>query len=144
MDIILAETDAQVAECFPIMAQLQPQMAEAEFAARVRLMHAEGFRLARLSDGGQVRAVAGFRLMEKLFSGRILYLEDIVTDKEFRSQGFGSELMDWLCDYARLQQCTLLKLNSGVQMADAHRFYFARRMRIASFHFSLPLGGVEG
>lgn len=139
MKITLADTDAQIAGCFAVMAQLRPHLVEAEFVARVQLMQAEGFRLAALSDGGQVRAVAAFRLMEKLFSGRILYLEDLVTEAAFRSQGYGTRLMEWLCDYGRSHECTLLKLNSGVQRADAHRFYFARRMQIASYHFMLPL-----
>ncbi len=141
MDITLADTDTQIAACFPVMAQLRPHLVEADFVARVLVMRAQGFQLASLSDGGQVRAVAAFRLMEKLFSGRILYLEDLVTDSVFRSQGFGAQLLDWLCDYGRAHQCTLLKLNSAVQQADAHRFYFARRMRIASYHFILPLDG---
>ncbi len=139
MDIALADTDAQIGACFAVMAQLRPHLAEADFVVRVRRMQAEGFRLAALSDGGQVRAVAGFRLQENLSAGRFLYVDDLVTDTWFRSQGCGARLIDWLCDYGRSHECTLLKLNSGVQRADAHRFYFARRMHIASYHFALPL-----
>lgn len=139
MDITLADTDAQIAACFPILAQLRPHLVEVEFIARVLLMREQGFQLASLSDGGQVRAVAGFRLLENLSSGRFLYVDDLVTDAAFRSRGCGAHLLDWLSDYAAANACALLKLDSGVQRADAHRFYFARRMHIAAYHFTLPL-----
>jgi len=143
-DIALAETDAQIAACFPTMAQLRPHLAEAEFVARVRRMQAQGYQLAFVSDGGQVRAVAGFRLTENLSAGRFLYVDDLVTDAAYRSQGCGARLLDWLRDYAQAQECQLLKLDSGVQRADAHRFYFAQRMHIAAYHFALPLEDTAG
>jgi len=48
-------------------------------------------------------------------------------------------LMDWLIERAREAKCTSVDLDSGVQRFDAHRFYFARRMTIRSYHFSLPI-----
>lgn len=144
MTITLAETDAQIAACFAVMAQLRPHLVEAEFVARVRRMQAQGFQLASLSDGGEVRAVAGFRLLENLSAGRFLYVDDLVTAGAFRSCGHGARLLDWLREYAQAHGCDLLKLDSGVQRAEAHRFYFARRMHIAAYHFTLPLEQEQG
>lgn len=55
MDITLADTDTQIAACFPVMAQLRPHLVEADFVARVLVMRAQGFQLASLSDGGPWR-----------------------------------------------------------------------------------------
>lgn len=139
MEIALADTDAQIAGCFAVMAQLRPHLVEAEFVGQVRRQQAQGYQLAFLSNGRQVRAVAGFRLAENLSAGRFLYVDDLVTGSAFRSQGDGARLLDWLREYAHAHECAVLKLDSGVQRADAHRFYFARRMHIASYHFMLPL-----
>ena len=137
--IALAESDADIARCFPVMAQLRPHLVEAEFVPRVRRMQREGFLLAALTAEGAVRAVAGYRYHEKLFSGRTLYVDDLVSDPGHRSRGHGARLLAWLADQAMARDCDLLELDSGVQRFDAHRFYFRERMRIASYHFSRAL-----
>ena len=136
-----AESDADILRCFPVMAQLRPHLVEAEFVTRVRRMHAQGFHLARLEEDGTVRAVAGYRFHEKLFSGRTLYVDDLVSDPACRSKGHGAKLLAWLTAQARASGCAVLELDSGVQRFDAHRFYFRERMKISSYHFILPLTG---
>jgi GNAT superfamily N-acetyltransferase len=136
-----AESDADILRCFPVMAQLRPHLVEAEFLARVRRMQREGFLLARLEEDGTVRAVAGYRFHEKLFSGRTLYVDDLVSDTTRRSKGHGARLLAWLIEQAKARDCDLFELDSGVQRFDAHRFYFRERLRISSYHFTLPLKG---
>jgi GNAT superfamily N-acetyltransferase len=138
--ITLAETDAHIARCFPVMVQLRPQLIEAEFVSRIRRMQNESYNLAFLSDAnGTVRSVAGFRRMDMLHSGTTLYVDDLVTDAATRSQGYGDQLLDWLVNRARSEGCDEFSLDSGTQRVDAHRFYLRKRMKIASFHFSLRL-----
>lgn len=138
--IALAETDAVIARCFPVMAQLRPHLAAADFVARVRRQQAQGFLLAFLTDDtGEIRAVAGYRYLHKLSSGSTLYVDDLVSDEASRSRGHGRQLLAWLADQARAHGCDLLDLDSGVQRRDAHRFYFRERLTISAYHFALPL-----
>jgi Acetyltransferase (GNAT) family. len=138
--IALAQTDADIAACFPVMSQLRPHLTAVDFAPRVRRMQTEGFRLAyHADDQGTVRCVAGYRIIDLLFSGRTLYVDDLVTDAAARSQGFGDRMIDWLIAHARESGCDEFSLDSGTHRGDAHRFYFRKRLKISAFHFSLPL-----
>ena len=137
--IAVAESDSDILRCFPVMLQLRPHLVEGEFVARVRRMQKQGFLLARLEAEGAVRAVAGYRYHEKLFSGSTLYVDDLVSDSTQRSRGHGAKLLAWLVEEARRHGCDLFELDSGVQRFDAHRFYFRERMKISSYHFTLPL-----
>ena len=137
--IRLATTDDEVRRCFPVMVQLRPHLDEPGFLTRVRKQMAGGFELAFVEDEGAVQAVAGFRLMDNLFSGRVLYVDDLVTDETARSRGYGKQLLDWLIDRAKNDGCASLELDSGVQRFDAHRFYLTNRMVISSHHFRLKL-----
>lgn len=137
--IALATSGAQIAACFPVMAQLRPQLAQGDFVSRVRRQQQEGYLLAALQVEGSAVAVAGFRLLESLAWGRILYVDDLVTDAARRSQGHGEALMDWLIAHARAAGCDEVHLDSGVQRFGAHRFYLARRMDITCHHFALKL-----
>lgn len=139
MKISLAQTDADIARCFAVMAQLRPHLVEADFVARIRRMQPEGFHLAWLEEAGGVRAVAGYRYYDKLFSGRNLYVDDLVTDTAQRSRGHGAALLRWLVDEARRHGCVQLELDSGVQRFDAHRFYFRERLHVSAYHFVVPI-----
>jgi GNAT superfamily N-acetyltransferase len=137
--VTVARSDAEIAACHPVMSQLRPHVAAEEFVPRVRRQMGQGYELAYLSAEGRPVAVAGFRVLEYLFSGVTLYVDDLVTDSNARSKGYGEQLMQWLVEHARQRGCVSLQLDSGVQRFDAHRFYLALRMRISSHHFALDL-----
>lgn len=139
IDIRVAESDEEIRRSFPVMRQLRTHLEEDDFIPRIRRQMAGGYRLAMLDDDGVVRAVAGYRFMDNLFAGRVLYVDDLVTDSAARSRGYGKGLLDWLVERAREEACHSLELDSGVQRFDAHRFYLTRRMAISSHHFRLPL-----
>jgi GNAT superfamily N-acetyltransferase len=130
------ETDAETASTFPVMRQLRPHLAEGGYVEQVRRMRGEGYRLAAVLDGGRVECVAGFRVIEMLHWGRLLYVDDLVTAEDARSKGHGKLVLHWLADRAREEGCERLQLDSGVQRGDAHRFYFREGMSISAYHFS--------
>jgi GNAT superfamily N-acetyltransferase len=138
-EIRLAESDRDIERCFPVMAQLRTHLEEATFVSTIRRQEAGGFRLACLECDAHVRAVAGFRTIDNLVGGRILYVDDLVTDADARSRGHGKALLDWLTSRARAEGCHYLELDSGVQRFDAHRFYLVNRMYISSHHFRLKI-----
>jgi GNAT superfamily N-acetyltransferase len=100
-------------------------------------MKTEGYRLIFLTDP-DVRAVAGFRKMEMLAMGTVLYVDDLVTATPHRSHGYGKQLLAWLLNEAKRQNCQHLELDSGEQRLDAHRFYSREGMEKNAFHFSVP------
>ena len=137
--IRIAATDAEIERCSPVMRQLRPHIAEQDFLPRIRLQEREGYRLAYLEHEGEIVAAAGFRVIENLSAGRVLYVDDLVTDAEHRSQGHGATLVRWLVDRARLEGCAKLDLDSGVHRKDAHRFYLAQGMTAHAHHFRFEL-----
>lgn len=137
--IELATTDADIAACYAVMSQLRPHIAVENFVSQVRRQMTQGYQLAAIKAPGRPVGLAGFRVLEYLFSGLTLYVDDLVTDSEERSKGYGDKLMQWLIEHARSRGCVSLQLDSGVQRFDAHRFYLAQRMRISSHHFALDL-----
>ncbi|PZR76809.1 MAG: GNAT family N-acetyltransferase [Chthoniobacterales bacterium] len=137
--INLAQTPEQIGRCCSVMRELRPHIKAIDFAARVLRQQEEGYQLAFLEQDGAVRSVAGFRIFNLLFSGRTLYIDDLVTHDSDRSRGLGAALFDWLIEHAKEQGCEHLTLDSGVQRFAAHRFYLNRGMDITSHHFQLKL-----
>ncbi len=133
--IKIAETDNEIADCFPTMQELRPELVKTAFVPLVReLMHG-GFQLAYLREQQQVACVAGFRISKNLFLGKHLYIDDLSTLDSHRSKGHGEKMMIWLRDLAKAKGCNAIHLDSGVQRHRAHKFYLNRNMVISSYHF---------
>lgn len=138
--IALAQAEAEIGRCFPVMAQLRPALSLDEFIVRVQRQREDfDYQLAFLEAENEIVAVAGFRICENLAWGRFLYVDDLVTSETERSQGYGELLFDWLAQNAARENCVQLHLDSGVQRFEAHRFYLKKRMKISSHHFALEL-----
>lgn len=138
--ITLATTQAQIARCFPVMAELRPHLIEEEFVERIQRQRKQsGYELAFLDDAGDVRAVAGFRVTECLWAGSFFYVDDLVTAAGARNRGWGQRMMDWLLQRAREEGCKEFQLDSGVQRFEAHGFYLKNRLHIVAYHFRRTL-----
>lgn len=137
MKIQEAKTKKQFSSCFPVIHELRPNLNLNSFLESVTRMRADGYRLIFLAEP-EIRAVAGFRKMEMLAMGAVLYVDDLVTSKPHRSKGYGRQLLNWLWEEAKRQNCQYLELDSGVKRFDAHRFYETNGMQRAAFHFSIP------
>jgi len=139
MTIRVAKTDDEIASCFPVMAQLRPHLEESKFVPTIRGMEDEGYRLAFLSADDAPLCVAGFRFETRLWCGRILYVDDLVTAATERSKGYGATMLQWLQETARTEGCAELHLDSGDHRKDAHRFYRAHGMEDSSLHFRIEV-----
>ena len=132
-DGALAEP-AWLARAEGVHRQLRPGL-PADYAGRLKDVFANGGRMAVVAEEDAVCAVALWRLIENTYEGRRLYVDDLVTDEARRSQGFGKLLFDWLQVKAAQLGCDVIALDSGVQRAGAHKFYFREGMFVPSFCF---------
>jgi GNAT superfamily N-acetyltransferase len=140
LTIVKASSDEQILATREVMLQLRPRIAPEQYVETVRrMMRSDGYQIAALLEDNVVRAVAGYRFIEMLYCGRILYVDDLNTDERLRSHGYGQALMDWLKAEARANGCAELHLDSGVQRERAHAFYFRERLTINAYHFRVAL-----
>lgn len=137
-----AETDADIARLFPVMRELRTHLKDAdEFVTRVRRQEAQsGYRLIYVDDAGAPVACAGFRITEYLFSGKMLYVDDLICLKSHRGKGFAEALMRWMEEHGRKEGCAQFHLDSGTHRLRAHHFYYRLGLSITSFHFQKMLG----
>jgi GNAT superfamily N-acetyltransferase len=137
--VLLANSDEEIARCFDVMAELRLHLSRETFLARIRRQMTTGYQLAFLLDGGAVISCAGFRFMDTLAWGKVLYVDDLITAERVRGRGFGARMMGWLVERALQENCDELHLDSGTGRLGAHKFYFRHGMVVKSFHFSREL-----
>ena len=140
-----ASSDEQIAATYEVMRQLRPHLQRDAYVARIRgLVATDGVRLLALSAEGAVRAVALYRVMDMLYCGRLLYVDDLVADESARSKGYGAQLVSRLKAEAVANGCSEVQLISRVTREQAHRFYFRQGFGIECFHFRAKVGEQTG
>lgn len=118
--------------------QLRPHLPP-DYAGKMAAVFANGGRMAIVVENDTAVSVAVWRLIENTADGRRVYVDDLVSDEQRRSQGSGKLLLDWLESQAVALGCDALTLDSGVQRHRAHRFYFREGMHVSSYCFRKAL-----
>ena len=115
--------------------QLRPLLPP-DYVGRMREVFASGADMAVCLRDEKVCGITVFRIIEKTYSGRELYCDDLVTDETLRSTGIGHALMVYMEQVADERGCDCLALDSGTQRQQAHKFYFREGLTVPAFHFS--------
>ncbi|MEO5596622.1 MAG: GNAT family N-acetyltransferase [Lysobacteraceae bacterium] len=139
VEIVAIESEPQLRAVWPVVQQLRPQLSEDQFVTQSMRQFEGGFRAHAIYVDGVPRVFAGWRVLEMFAVGKHVYVDDLITDTNVRSQGYGKQLLDWLKAEARRLGCVRLQLDSGTQRKDAHAFYLREGLRIESFHFGIVL-----
>jgi len=53
----------------------------------------------------------------------ICFIENVVTDKEYRKRGLASRVIDMAIEFAKEHNCYKVILQSGISRSEAHQFY---------------------
>lgn len=133
---------ALLAKCSSLHRQLRPMLPEHghSYAAKMQRVCSFGARMvAALDEDGTPLGLALYRVYENTYEDLRLYIDDLVSDEQHRSQGIGSQLLDWCAAEARRLGCGYQVLDSGTWRTEAHRLYFRQGFSITSFHFTKPL-----
>lgn len=139
-EILLATSSEQINSCYQVMRQLRPHLDDKQkFIEQIHRQIQEGYHLAYIQDQGTVRSLVGFRFLEFLAWGKVLYIDDLISDAMTRRYGYGSTILKWTIHQAREAKCDQVHLDSGPQRHDAHRLYLNNGFKIIGHHFALDL-----
>src|SRR5699024_7006423 len=81
------------------------------------------YRLFALYDQGEIVAIIGFKPMITLYYGRFVWVCDLVTDENKRSNGYGEKLLSYVHQWTKNNGYESVALSSRLKRINAHRFY---------------------
>lgn len=123
MNIQELTTETEWRQVFPVMKELRTHLDPETFLELVKEMRKEGYHLFALEEDGEILAVAGVTIRTTLYYGKHLFIHDLVTQKDHRSQGCGKRLLSHVEEWGRRRGCGSVALTSNWTRQDAHRFY---------------------
>lgn len=144
----ITPTELTISECqckeeiektYPITRQLRPHLMLNNYLRLVdSLMKHENFRLfAAYNQDHHCVGVVGFQELQRLAFGKIIYVADLVTDRDKRSQGIGKQLLDRVKEEAKLLKINAIVLESKVDRTKAHSFYQRYGFKMNAYGFRL-------
>lgn len=138
-EVFVANTNAEIESCFAVFSALRPHISKESFLPQVRRQQQQSYQIVALREQEAVKSAAGFRLVEYLAWGKVLYIDDLTTLPGETSQGFAGALLNWLIAHARSKDCRAIHLDSGYARHAAHRLYLRKGFRLSCHHFELEL-----
>ncbi|MGW1199186.1 GNAT family N-acetyltransferase [Streptomyces sp. NPDC002536] len=140
MTAVVPGDPRMAADVQPLLHALRPALTPEACTAFVAEAHTQGlvFLAAYDAHDGRCAGLATYRVLATS-RGRVLFVDDLVTDPGRRSEGIGARLWEELESRAARAGCERVELDSGVTNRGAHRFYHARGMSISAFHFASAL-----
>lgn len=136
-DVRVVESERDAAKCWAAFKELRPHLKDTgEFIRRWQRQHAEGYRLVYTLQQQEVVAAAGFRLLDTMAWGKVLYLDDLIVPEACRGRGFGAQLLRWLQATAKEKGCDELHLDTGYQRHKAHLVYLSSGFELACHHLA--------
>lgn len=131
--------DADYAALPALFALLEPTIASADVQSRMARMRGEGWQCLGAFDGDDLVAMAGWSLRCHLFSGPVLYVENLAVLPAWRAHGLGRRLMEQLEQLARERGCQKITLDAYASNQAARAFYERIGYDPSGIHFVLDL-----
>ncbi len=130
-EISLKELDV----AYNCVKELRTKLTYDEFEDLVYAMRHQEYKMFGIFERGELVTFAGMSILVNLYHKRHLYLYDLVTSSSFRSKGYGKTMLEYLYDYAKIQNCENIVLSSAFTREDAHRFYEKENFHKKSYLF---------
>lgn len=117
------ESPRELDDSFLVMNQLRSDLTLDAYRELVAAMRIQGYELYALYAGDTIVSLAGIEFRVNLYLEKHVFIYDLVTCVNHRSNGYGEMLLHFVHDYARDRGAKFVALESGLVRTEAHRFY---------------------
>ena len=118
------ETEEEIVTIYPVAKQLRTHLDEDTFLELVlEAQVKQGYHMLGCYLEDKPVSFIGFMPMTTLYYGRFIWICDLVTDEQFRSKGYGKQLLTYVEEWSKEKGYHSVALSSGLSREDAQRFY---------------------
>lgn len=111
-------TYEEMAGMYCLIKQLYPKMGEGVYREKLARIVKIGYQQVGFYEQGQCVGLAGYKLEEELYRGKMMRLEDLVVDGSKQGSGIGSKLLNYMQEKASELGCETVVLESLDTHAD--------------------------
>ncbi|RTL60968.1 MAG: GNAT family N-acetyltransferase [Sphingobacteriales bacterium] len=125
----------KIADIIPLLQILDDTITEDVLKERLNEMFDRGYICLGVFDGNKLIGISGLWILTKYYVGRHIEPDDVVILPEYRGQGVGEKMMEWIYQFAKEQGCIASELNCYVGNSAGQKFWANEGYRIIGFHY---------
>ncbi|HEY4198907.1 MAG TPA: GNAT family N-acetyltransferase, partial [Mucilaginibacter sp.] len=134
MECKRAITTADIEFCKEAILEFRPNLDREAVVGQVfQMISHEGFELVFIpnEDNDKAAAFIGYRKLNLLRTGPMIYVDDLFTFAESRGKGYAGALLDHVATQAANEGIKNVHLDSGYMLHTAHRLYLNKGYYLA-------------
>jgi GNAT superfamily N-acetyltransferase len=128
--------EKDIEKLVPVIRELHKHKTDPQLRKMLGKQMKDRFQVIYIGYEKKVFAMAGFRTMKVRFSGKTLYVDDLITLPDHRRKGYGDALLRWMIQYAKDHQFDHFSLDSGLERKKAHKLYLKHGLEGIGAHFA--------
>jgi len=137
MQIKEIKTELEIQKCWEVISLLRPHLDKNNWLEIIlEMMKNEKYSIAAIEDNDKFVAFAGYRIMNSLHSGHIIYIDDLCTLESHRGKGLASQLLDYVEDNSIKMNLDAVVLDTDFHNHTAQKVYFKSGFKLVAVHLA--------
>lgn len=101
---------------------------------RLGLMMADNFQCLGVYDQGKLIGICGIWILTKFYVGKHVEPDNVFVLPEYRSQGIGKLMLDWVLNYAQEIECDASEVNVYIKNKKGQEFWKEQGYKPIGYH----------
>lgn len=119
-----------------LLQELNPDMERKRLEEiQLRMVELPNYDCFGLFSNGQLIGISSGWTTVRVYCGKQLELDNVIIDSRLQSKGYGKFFINAIKEWILNNDYESLSLNTYVQNARSHKFYFNEGFKILGFHF---------
>ncbi|WP_348800222.1 GNAT family N-acetyltransferase [Flavobacterium adhaerens] len=135
MRIIEFHTVSEMLTQIETMKHLYPNLTLDKYQSYLNEMVPHNYKQIAVFDGDICVGLSGFWTAMKLWTGKYIEIDNFIVHPDYRSQGVGKMITDYIDVKAKSEDCNVIVLDAFTGNFTAHRFYYNQGYEPRGFHF---------
>jgi len=126
---------ADILTIMPLLTQINTKTPPTVLEVRLKEMVQQHYKCLGIYDNDRLIGICGLWFMTRHYCGRSIEPDHVMIDPAYQGKGIGKKLFEWIFRYAEENGIEASELNTYVNNAGSHKFYFNLGYIIKGFHF---------
>lgn len=127
--------EVELPSIVPLVNKLNPKLSEEVLSERLQQMIPQGYECVGIFHGSRLIGISGIWIQTRFYCGKMIEPDNVFIEPEFRGQGIGKKLMQWIYALGRARGCVVSELNCYVANTAGQEFWKSEGFEVLGFHF---------
>jgi GNAT superfamily N-acetyltransferase len=127
--------DSEILSILPLLKILNPNLSDELLTLRLQEMIKQNYICVGIFDNDKIIGCSGLWILTKYYVGRHIEPDNVIILPEYRGKGIGKQLMRWIYNYAKENNCEASELNCYIANAEGQKFWMNEGYKIIGFHY---------